>query len=42
MTQLLTFSSWSRPSSLNENIKAAKSYLIKKYLNRNIISEITT
>lgn len=41
MNGVLNFSQWAKSSSINENVKAAKSYLIKKYVDLNRIEEIT-
>ena len=41
MNGVLSFAQWAKSSSINENVKAAKSYLIKKYADINQIEEIT-
>lgn len=41
MNGILNFSQWTRSRSLNENVKAAKSYMVKKYADRNNLTEIT-
>jgi hypothetical protein len=41
MNGLLNFSQWANSTVLNENVKAAKSYLIKRYAEKNKIEEIT-
>jgi hypothetical protein len=41
MNGVLTFTQWTRSTRLNENVKAAKSFLIKRYAKKNKIEEIT-
>lgn len=41
MNGILNFSQWSNTGELNENVKAAKSFLIKRYAEKNKIEEIT-
>ena len=41
MNGILNFSQWSTSGELNENVKAAKSFLIKRYAEKNKIEEIT-
>jgi hypothetical protein len=41
MNGVLSFAQWAKSSSINENVKAAKSYLIKRYADQNRIQEIT-
>ena len=41
MNGILNFSQWSNTGELNENVKAAKSFLIKRYAEKHKIEEIT-
>lgn len=41
MNGILNFSQWDNFTSLNENVKAAKSFLIKRYAEKNKLEEIT-
>jgi len=41
MNGILNFSQWVRTTALNENVKAAKAYLIKKYADYHKLEEIT-
>jgi hypothetical protein len=41
MNGILNFSQWSNTGELNENVKAAKSFLVKRYAEKNRIEEIT-
>jgi len=41
MNGILNFSQWANPVVLNENIKAAKAELVKRYAEKNRIEEIT-
>jgi hypothetical protein len=41
MNGILNFSQWSNSGELNENVKAAKSFLIKRYAEKHKIEEIT-
>ena len=41
MNGILNFSQWSNTGELNENIKAAKRELVKRYAEKNRIEEIT-
>ncbi len=41
MNGILNFSQWARSRSLNENVKAAKNELVKRYAEKNKIEEIT-
>lgn len=41
MNGILNFSQWSNSGKLNENVKAAKSFLIKRYAEKHKIEEIT-
>lgn len=41
MNGILNFAQWAKSGKLNENVKAAKSYLIKMYAEKNRIEEIT-
>jgi hypothetical protein len=41
MNGVLSFAQWAKSSSINENVKAAKSYLIKRYADQHKIEEVT-
>ena len=41
MNGVLSFAQWAKSSSINENVKDAKSYLIKRYADQHRIEEIT-
>ena len=41
MNGVLTFSQWAKSSALNENIQAAKSFLIKRYVAKHRLEEVT-